>query len=100
MAHRTFNDRIGRRWDAWTVMPTKVERRSDSAPVEADRRRVVEPRVRLGQAMADGWLCFETKGEKRRMAPFPERWDVMTDEELVELCAAAELAPPPRRLVE
>ena len=81
-------------------MPTKVERRTESVHVEYDRRHAVEPRVRLGQAMADGWLCFETKGEKRRMAPYPARWDAMSDEELIELCAAAELAPPPRRLVE
>ena len=77
MAHKSFTDRAGRRWDAWTVTPAKVEWRD-----------------------AGGWLCFETRGEKRRLAPFPANWDDLTDDELCALCASAELASPPRRLVE
>ena len=70
------------------------------APVEDDRRSASEPRARLGGAMSSGWLCFETRGEKRRLAPFPADWETMTSEELGELCESADPAPTPRRLIE
>lgn len=100
MAHRIFVDRVGRKWDAWTVFPTSTERRSNAEPVAEDRRRNVEPRIRLGHAMANGWLCFETAGEKRRLAPFPEAWDMMSDDELANLCDEADKASSPRRLLD
>src|SRR5688572_31481747 len=90
MSHRSFTDESGRKWDAWTVVPTKIERRQVSTPVPLERREVAEPRVRLGGAMADGWLCFETANEKRRLAPFPASWERMTDGELCTLCQTAE----------
>jgi hypothetical protein len=100
MAHRSFKDRKGRHWDVWNVIPTKVERRQQDEPVDDDRRSASEPRVRLGRSMATGWLCFETHGEKRRLAPFPAEWEGMTSEQLGELCESAELAPSARRLVK
>jgi hypothetical protein len=97
MSHRSFVDESGRKWDAWTVVPTKIERRLASVNVPEERRAVAEPRVRLAGAMADGWLCFETANEKRRLAPFPASWERMTDGELCTLCGTAELAPQSRR---
>src|SRR4051812_1601023 len=107
MAHRTFTDSFGRRWEAWTVMPSRVERRQ--APGEAtpargaadqDRRVQREFRVVLGKEWAKGWLAFQTDGEKRRLAPYPEGWLELTDEELEDLCRQATPTTPPRRLIE
>jgi hypothetical protein len=103
MAHREFTDSIGRRWQVWSVFPERVERRqaesSDDPKVE--RRVRDEFRVPLGGRWASGWLCFETPGEKRRLAPYPEHWDELPDEELNALCAqATPAARSPRRLVE
>src|SRR3954462_1609129 len=101
MAHRKFTDRSGRTSDAWTVVPTKVERRT-AVGVEhsAERRHHSELRVRLGEHLGEGWLCFETRGEKRRPAPVPNDWETMSDAELGSLCEKASVAPRPRRLVE
>jgi hypothetical protein len=39
--------------------------------------------------MAAGWLCFESQGEKRRLAPVPENWEKADERALVEFCASA-----------
>lgn len=103
MAHRTFKDKHGIAWDAWTVVPTKVERRLAGSPVltEPERRKKNAYRGLLGPVLVNGWLCFESKTEKRRLAPFPPDWHNLYDEALAELCESAELAPSrPRRLIE
>jgi hypothetical protein len=74
MAHRTFLDNNGRRWDVWSIKPTF--------------------------SGMESWLCFETEGEKRRLREFPPDWEARTDGELCELCGVAEPAPAPRRLLE
>ena len=74
MAHRTFLDNTGRRWEVWSITPTF--------------------------SGMGGWLCFETKGEKRRLKGFPSDWEGKTDPELCELCGQAEVAPRPRRLAD
>jgi hypothetical protein len=98
MAHRTFKDNAGRLWEVWSVLPSKVERRR-AGPVAAlpleDRRVKAETRIRLSDSMIGGWLCFETSGEKRRLAPFPSTWVTLRDSELAALC---ELATPVPRL--
>ena len=66
MAHRRFVDRSGREWEVWSVNPTKA-----------------------GPEMAKGWLCFESAGEKRRLAPFPRSWEGLDDRDLPTLLAAA-----------
>ena len=101
MAHRTFRDASGRFWDVWTVIPSGVERRRSAvAAPEMERRRVQEFRVILGDRLADGWLAFQTEGERRRLAPYPDEWAEMTDAELEALCRRAVVVAPPRRLVE
>lgn len=39
--------------------------------------------------LAEGWLCFESDAEKRRLTPVPPEWEVCTEAELEELCARA-----------
>jgi hypothetical protein len=108
MAHREFRDSTGRLWAAWSVQPEYAERRAagtaaavSGEPPAIERRGRKELRVPLGTNFSHGWLCFETKGEKRRLAPYPDTWSKMSDEELEELCGtAAKVEHGPRRLVE
>jgi hypothetical protein len=106
MAHREFRDGSGRQWAVWSVQPEYAERRADpTAPTTAqpdvERRGRKEFRVPLAGSFSHGWLCFETAGEKRRLAPFPEGWSELTDEGLEELCgAAAKVEHGLRRLIE
>jgi hypothetical protein len=39
--------------------------------------------------MAAGWLCFESQGEKRRLAPVPEHWEKANEQMLAAFCNAA-----------
>jgi hypothetical protein len=50
--------------------------------------------------MKDGWLVFQTRGEKRRLAPLPEGWSEFSDDQLISLLEHATLLGPPRRLIE
>jgi hypothetical protein len=104
MAHRTYLDSLGRRWEVWTVIPSRVERRvvqdDGAAPIGRDRRRQNEARVLLGEQWARGWLTFETRGEKRRLVPYPDEWVDLSEPELEALCRRATPVTPTRRLVE
>ena len=100
MAHREFRDSSGRAWAVWSVHPGRAERRNAPAPAPVvERRKRAEFRVPLSDGFAHGWLCFETKGEKRRL-PFPANWANMSDSELEELSKTARKAAAGRRLVE
>ena len=104
MSHRDFADSLGRKWDVWTVIPSRVERRQrqDAAPVWTgpERRGRDEYRVRLGGQFTYGWLTFETAGEKRRLAPVPDAWEEMTPTELEQLLSRATLVQPARRVAQ
>lgn len=87
----------------WTVVPSRVERRTtprDNAWAGKDRRREEEFRVVLERQWSRGWLAFETKGEKRRLAPYPQDWETMSSAELEALLAAATIVNPSKRLIE
>lgn len=102
MPHRTFTDTHGRPWDVWLVQPEHVERRRDveaSTPI-VERRGRREFRVPLAGKWVDGWLCFETKGEKRRLAPYPAEWMELPVTTLERLCLSAAAARAPRRLMD
>lgn len=92
MSYRTFLDTTGRRWEVWLVTPAAAERRkadrraaSTARPGEggfADRRLTPERRrnpfrrsIEVASEFSQGWLCFESEGEKRRLAPVPDGWD-------------------------
>jgi hypothetical protein len=61
----------------------------------AERRSIPDRRVKSMQRylgapqMAAGWLCFESDGEKRRLAPVPEHWDQADEDALARFCALA-----------
>jgi len=104
MAHREFTDSHGTRWEVWTVRPEYAERRREAHPEEVplrERRERAEFRVPLGSQWVDGWLCFESNNEKRRLAPVPDDWYEMPEAELERLCeTAVPSRSPPRRLIE
>lgn len=91
MNYRTFLDTTGKRWEVWLVTPAAAERRkadrraaaasSEGLPVTSERRITPERRkspfhrtVAVASEFSQGWLCFESEGEKRRLAPVPNGW--------------------------
>jgi hypothetical protein len=73
---RGFVDSTGVEWRVWEVIPSR-------AAIETSPK--VQSRTSLQSTpYANGWLCFESTVEKRRLAPIPEGWEfgdpeVMTD---------------------
>lgn len=89
-------------WDVWEVIPNLTERRSHRVIVPVDRRRSTPQSLpALPFILRRGWLAFQSKSERRRLAPVPERWVDKTDEQLAELVRFATPRPGrPRRLIE
>ena len=92
MSYRTFLDARGKRWEVWLVTPAaaerrKVDRRATAGGAEPftsgpERRKTPERRrapfhrsTAVSSEYSEGWLCFESEGEKRRLAPVPPGWD-------------------------
>ncbi len=104
MSFRTFTDSQGVEWSAWEVTPGPVDRRiADrrlfAEPVAAERRGGRRRNRKSGPAaltttFAQGWLCFETRRERRRLAPIPADWFRLTDEQLAKFLAAAKKISP------
>ena len=87
MGYRDFRDSDGVEWQAWDVVPQLVERRrvlrraTRNAAWRAierrtgiDRRIMSTRRPTLGDGLGHGWLCFESRAEKRRLVPVPADW--------------------------
>jgi hypothetical protein len=112
VTHRSFKDRQGKLWDVWQVHPSQAERRFSQRRVNeeeltdtAERRSGLERRESeathgrkkdpahhrslVAAEFAYGWLCFETFGEKRRLAPVPEGWERADDETIEQWCCVA-----------
>lgn len=102
MSHRAFRDHDGRTWDVWEVHPTLVERRDArrGARIAGERRKRSQPRASLPIVLRAGWLAFESMKERRRLAPIPADWAGMTDDQLAELLARADMKGKTRRLIE
>jgi hypothetical protein len=112
--HRRFTDDDGLLWQAWDVTPSWGERRThqrrqrnEGPPPHTGERRIADRRkhrgIRIGltPALAGGWLAFESEGIRRRIAPIPEGWDALSDDELRALWRAAEkIEGRRRRLIE
>jgi hypothetical protein len=111
--HRNFRDDEDQEWTAWDVIPSwgerrRGERRSTGAagPPAAgerraeDRRRRHGIRIALTPRLANGWLAFESNEERRRLAPIPAEWHLMSEERLRALWREAEPLPQRRRLLE
>lgn len=80
MALREFTDEEGRSWRAWAITPESIE-------------PVTRGEDYLADCFVTGWIVFETADgrEKRRLCPWPMRWESMSDEELRGLLGKAEL---------
>lgn len=106
MTHRTFKDQQGKIWDVWQVHPSAAERRFFQRRLHEDERTdTTERRSRLDRRESEtthyqhraavaaefayGWLCFESAGEKRRLAPVPEAWERADDETIEQWCCVA-----------
>jgi hypothetical protein len=105
VTQRTFKDRLGKIWDVWQVHPSAAERRFVQRRVKKEERseaterrtgidrreseRPAEHRALVAAEFAYGWLCFETAGEKRRLAPVPEGWERADDETIEQWCCVA-----------
>jgi hypothetical protein len=88
MPYRTFVDSKGTDWQVWDIVPRLSERRADDvverrlADVEIpfanrrrDARRLTDSRrAVLRGTYAQGWLCFDSGREKRRLSPIPQDW--------------------------
>ena len=75
---REFKDEKGTDWLVWDVYPTNDGDRMADAPSVFPHRE-----------FSDGWLCFESKYEKRRVTPVPVGWEEFSEARLSELCASA-----------
>ena len=105
MAHREFTDSRQVSWVVWDVYPTLGDRRRSAEDRrrfhrESDERRTAFNPTRLRPEYVDGWLAFESRGEKRRLAPVPRGWEQLDERDLERLCDAAVSVGRPRRLVE
>ena len=97
MPHRQFVDAAGALWAVWDVRPAPA---TDVRPAPATatttisesawwRSRLTATAPGMDNALAAGWLCFESDGEKRRLAPIPTGWEDLPVADLVTLWAAA-----------
>ena len=75
MPLRDFVDHTGVEWRVWSVA-------IDQAYSHGTRAGY------LG-SLQDGWLCFESDGERRRLTGYPPNWAEMADDELDALLARA-----------
>ncbi|MGI9077013.1 MAG: hypothetical protein ACR2G6_06730 [Gemmatimonadaceae bacterium] len=75
MALREFTDEDGVKWKAWDVAT------EDMHPATAAEDF-------LGD-MLSGWLCFESVRGRRRLAPYPNDWDRLSDEDFRKLLRRA-----------
>jgi len=88
MPHRQFVDDDGAVWAVWDVRPLAVAQNLDprlAAPLRAGSGIVPE----MNRVLAEGWLCFESAAEKRRLAPIPPDWDSCSCADLMRLCESA-----------
>lgn len=79
MAVRDFVDESGVKWRVWPVL-----------------RSSIHPKTAIEDFLGDygeGWLCFESPHERRRLARFPDDWDKMSDVDLCKLLARAAVVP-------
>ena len=79
--HRTFTDARGIWWDVFAVYP-------QARPWLHSH---------LQGTFQQGWLCFDSGTEKRRLSPIPDDWHAAGDRELELLAERAEVAASRRK---
>jgi hypothetical protein len=90
MNYRRFTDTTGCVWEVWEVDPFAVERRLETdrrdVPRDAlDRRRSDQFRLMIPSELRDGWLAFQGRTSKVRLAPIPDGWMSLSDAQLERL---------------
>jgi hypothetical protein len=81
MALRELIDERGTEWVVFAVRPSSSGRATGGTRAE----------------FAQGWLCFQSETERRRLPGIPAGWDAMDDGALLALLAKAPIAPRVRR---
>lgn len=76
---RGFTDSTGTEWRVWEVLPNTWGESISTLTSSAFKETV----------FANGWLCFESAQEKRRLAPIPAGWELTAQEQLEALCGRA-----------
>ena len=74
---RGFKDPTGVEWRVWEVVPSRAA--IGTSPVAQSRTSL------SSTPYANGWLCFESEAEKRRLAPIPDGWELGTPTEIAQL---------------
>jgi len=77
MALREVIDGRGTEWVVFAVQPSIAGRTTGGTRAE----------------LAQGWLCFQSATERRRLPGVPAGWDAMDDGALLALLAVAPVAP-------
>lgn len=80
MAVRDFVDPNGVSWRVWPVTPEALQPKTAAEDYLGD--------------YGEGWLCFESASERRRLARYPTDWEKLSDEELGMLLGTAAIVPP------
>ena len=80
---REFTDLKGTKWRVFDVYP--------SAPgaMPTDAPRTDKVLAFPSRNHAEGWLCFESDDEKRRLTPIPPEWEICEPGKLEEFCGCA-----------
>jgi hypothetical protein len=107
MPHRQFTDSKRTTWEVWDVEPGHAERRREDADRRRSgrtsgerRQRTDRTRVRIKSDLSHGWLAFESKHDRRRLAPIPTGWEAFDASTLERLCEQAASIGRPKRLLE
>ena len=95
MSNRRIRDGHGTIWDIWDVLPGDVlagsyDRRSGDRPhlPTPPSTPAVQPELE------NGWLCFQSAGERRRFTPIPADWFDFSETALRELLDTAKPVSP------
>ena len=113
MSYRLFEDSHGTEWQVWDIVPrleerrvvAEADRRVDIKVIPfADRRRTARRfsnvrRTLLRGSYSHGWLCFESRREKRRLSPIPDDWTTCDDATLEAHLHEGQRVANPGRLI-
>ncbi len=80
MAVRDIRDDAGTTWKVWAVMASSIHPKTAAEDY-------------LGE-YSEGWLCFESANQRRRLARFPQDWGKLPDKELLRLLKSAQVVQP------
>ena len=78
---RGFTDSTGIEWRVWEVFPSRAGNHTTAETFSTAKLK--------GTVYAEGWLCFESGSEKRRLAPIPAGWQAHEPDALQQLLEQA-----------